>query len=135
VSAELEIPNTSVEDVSTVIAFHGGAMNRGSGDIDVVLGIRAAGASVGGANVGSGVSGGLLEANLEDGGTAGWVLGLESGTTVVDSTVTDIWGVYTASSITGTSSVTNRYGVYIEVPVGSTAGDDFALYAAGPQPS
>lgn len=74
-----------------------------------------------------GVAGGHLSADIE-GGTAPWVEGGELTTSVSNSTVTDVWGLFIYSEITGTSSVTNRYGIQIDAPVGTTTGTDFGIY-------
>lgn len=108
--------------------------NDGTGPLDFLFGIKASAFQRGNSAV-TGVVGGSHGA-LVEAGSADWAIGADAIVQVRNNAaVTDVWALYVANEIDGAATVTNRYGVYVEVPTGTVTGGDFAIYAAGTQPS
>lgn len=127
----MSVGSGNVYDLGYLIGIQSEISNDGSGDI-----LEISGLNVSASNSGSGliqrISGASISVGAND-GTVDAMYGLVVSANDTVPGVTDLYGIYVGAYNDGLGDTQNRYTLYLaEDEDGSTAVNDFGLYAADP---
>ncbi len=128
-SASSQAGNT--RNFATLLGVTGDSTHNGSGTVSAVKGgsFSAANSSTGTVSMLTGI-----ESTVSNAGT-GSVMDMYGGyfdTMSSNGSITNMYGVYVSQmSTSGSISAANRYGVYIDTPVGTTTTADYGLFQEG----